>query len=102
VADAMPPGVTADFIQQEIWLYAQLTGGLGTFYLTVHLHDESGTRIGRSQPSSRDFPGGLIAIEEVFHLINVPFDRPGVYEFRLLANHAELEGGRVDLRVLAG
>jgi len=99
---AMPPGVAGDFVQQEIWLYAQLTGGLGTFYLSVHLHDEDGTRIVKSQPFARDFPGGLIAVEEVFHLIDIPFDRPGLYEFKLLANHAELEGGTVNLRVLQG
>lgn len=99
---AMPPGVTEDFCQEEIWLYAQLTDGLGKFDLSVHLYDETGRRVGRSPPYPREFPGGSVTVEEVFHLTEVPFDRPGVYEFRLLANHAELKGGVFTLRILPG
>jgi len=94
---SLPPGVTG---VGEIWLYAQLTEGVGTFNLSVEMRNEEGIRIGkRSPPSNRNFPGGVAVVEEVFHLVNVPFPRPGLYEFVLLANHAELEGGKTYLRV---
>ena len=100
---AMPPGITANFVQEEIWLYAQLTGGVGTFRFSVQLRDETGRVVGKSKPSDeRDLSGGNQVFEEVFHLIRVPFDTPGLYEFKLLGNHAELEGGTAYLRVLPG
>ncbi len=88
-----------------LWLYAQLTGGLGDFNLTVELRDgDSDTRIGKpSQPERFEFVGGrLPAVEAVFRMVNVPFPRAGHYTFTLLANHAELEGGTSELRVLPG
>jgi hypothetical protein len=94
---SLPPGATG---VKELWLYAQLTEGVGTFNLSVEMRTEEGIRIGKgSPPSSRSFPGGVAVVEEVFHLVNVPFARPGLYEFVLLANHAELEGGKSYLRV---
>jgi len=70
--------------------------------LSVQVYDEKGKRIGQSQLSRREFQGGLMVVEEVFQMADVPFDKPGIYEFRLLANHAELEGGLIILRVLEG
>ena len=99
---AMPQGVAEDFCQEEIWFYAQLTEGVGTFNLSVELRDEAGLRVGRSKPSIREFPGGMVMVEEVFQLTKMEFARPGLYEFVLLANHAELEGGRSYVRVLPG
>jgi hypothetical protein len=101
----MPAGLTERFIQPEIWLYAQLTDGLGKFNLVVEMRDsESQTIIGRSRPEPRDFQGGqqLLAVEVVFKMTNVPFPRPGVYEFKLLGNYAPLDGGSAFLRVLPG
>ena len=99
---AMPPGITANFYQEEIWLYAQFIGGVGEFYLSVHLMDDAGQVVGRSKPSLWELAGGIQVCEEVFHMTNVPFARPGLYEFKLMANHAEVEGGTVYLRVLPG
>lgn len=101
----MPPGVSEKFAQRELWLYAQLTGGLGDFNLAVELRDgDTGARIGRpSQPERFEFVGGrLTAVEVVFKMVNVPFPKAGHYVFKLLANHAELEGGTSELRVLPG
>jgi hypothetical protein len=101
----MPAGVTEKFGQRELWLHAQLTGGLGEFNLTVELREsDSGVRIGRPSPPERfEFVGGqLAAVEVVFHMVNVPFPTPGHYTFKLLANRAELEGGLSELRVLPG
>jgi len=99
---AMPPGTTHNFCQEEIWLYAQFSGGVGTFYLSVHLMDDKGFVIGKSPPSLRELSGGNQVFEEVFHMTRVPFARPGLYEFKLMANHAEMEGGTAYLRVLPG
>jgi hypothetical protein len=100
---AMPPGVTGNFAQEEIWLYAQLTGGLGTFRFSVQLRDETGRVVGKTKPSDeRALSGGNQVFEEVFRLTRVPFDKPGLYEFKLLGNHADLEGGTAYLRVLPG
>jgi hypothetical protein len=99
---AMPPGVTKNFCQKEVWLYAQFTGGVGTFSLSVHLLDDAGVVVGKSKPSLWELSGGNQVFEEVFHLIDVPFPRPALYEFRLMGNHAELEGGMTYLRVLSG
>jgi hypothetical protein len=100
---AMPLGITGNFCQEEMWLYAQVVGGVGTFRFTVELRDEAGLVVGRSKPSEeRDLSGGNAVFEEVFHLTRVPFDKPGNYEFKLLGNHAELEGGTAYLRVLSG
>jgi hypothetical protein len=100
---AMPPGVTGNFRQEEIWLYAQLAGGVGTFRFSVQLRDETGRIVGKSKPTEeRELSGGNQVLEEVFQMTRVPFEKPGLYEFVLLGNHAELEGGTAYLRVLPG
>lgn len=101
----MPPGVTERFGQRELWLYAQLTGGLGEYKLTVELHDmDSGVRIGNpSQPERVEFVRGqLQAVDVVFRMVNVPFPKAGHDVFKLLANHTALQGGTAELRVLPG
>ena len=101
----MPLGVTKKFGQEVIWLYAQLTGGVGDFNMTVELDDfDTDTRIGEpSQPEPWAFVGGqLPAVELVFRMDRVPFPKPGLYVFKLNANDAELEGGTSELRVLPG
>lgn len=99
---AMPPGITGNFIQEEIWLYTQFTGGVGTFDFSVHLMNEEGLVIGKSKPSRWELSGGIEVFEEVFRMTHVPFVRPGLYAFKLMANHAEIEGGTAYLRVLRG
>ncbi|MBX9627317.1 MAG: hypothetical protein K2X82_26175 [Gemmataceae bacterium] len=101
----MPPGVREKFGQRLIWLYAQLTDGVGEFDLTVELRNyDTGERLGRSKPERWDFAGGdqLTVHEVVFKMENVPFPTPGLYVFQLMANHAELDGGAAYLRVYPG
>ena len=88
-----------------IWLYAQLTDGVGDFNLSVELRNhDTGVQLGRSRPEPWEFVGGdqLTVHEVVFKMTNVPFPKPGLYVFMLKANHAELEGGAAYLRVLPG
>src|SRR2546423_427124 len=97
----MPPGVTENFGLEELWLYAQLTDGVGEYGLTVEVRNyETGERLGRSAPHRHEFVGGeqLLVTEFVFHLTRVPFPTPGLYVFGLMANHAELDGGTSYLR----
>ena len=82
--------------------FLQFTGGVGEFFLSVRLLDDTGQEIGKSGPSRWELSGGNHVYEEVFHLTRVPFVRPGLYEFKLMGNHAELEGGTAYLRVLPG
>jgi hypothetical protein len=102
---AMPPGVRENFGQEFIWLYAQLVEGVGEFMLSVEMRDyETGQWLGRSRPEPWDFAGGdqLAVHEVVFEMVNVPFPRPSLYVFQVMANHAELEGGTAFLRVFPG
>jgi hypothetical protein len=88
----------------DIWFYVQLTDGVGTFRLLVELQNEEGIIVGKTLPYRVDFPGGSqLAVHEVkFVLEQAPFANPGVYVFKLIANHSELgEMGTATLRVLA-
>jgi hypothetical protein len=89
----------------DLWCYAQLTDGVGQFRLAVAVYNEEGIIVGKSTPQMYDFLTGsqLIVRESKILLQNVPFARPGIYVFALLANHAHLEeGGTALLRVLPG
>ena len=45
----------------------------------MQLLEEAGRVVGKSKPSDeRDLFGGNQVIEEVFHLTQVPFDKPGL------------------------
>ena len=101
----MSPGVTEKFVLDEIWFYAVLTDGLGRFRLSVELEDMEDIVLGRSEPHELVFSAGdQLNVKELgIHMTSVPFPRPGLYEFRLIANHAHLEeGGTALLRVLTG
>ena len=102
----LPEGASFPFDAEEIWLYAQLAEGVGVFPLAVevrHLRDD-GTqhKVGRSEPVEIEFVGGnqLAVIDTVFHLTQVPFDEPGIYQFLIMANYAELKGQVAEVRVL--
>lgn len=101
---AMPPGVKEKFVQMVIWLYAQVTDAVGEFNLRIQLQTKDGFVLGASDVQPVVFPGTdrLAVFERVFKMTDVPFPRPDVYEFRLIANYAELEGGKFELRVLEG
>lgn len=42
----------------------------------------------------------MAVIDTVFRLTQVPFDEPGLYQFRVMANYAELKGQIAEIRVL--
>lgn len=88
----LPPGTGFPFRLDDVWLYAQLTDAIGTYNLSVQLRmPQTQVILGRTVPTPRKFPANRMdVVEEVFQLTNVPFPRPGLYEFCLLANQAEL------------
>jgi hypothetical protein len=103
----MPPGVTKNFGQRELWVYAQLSDGLGEFSLGVEFVPFDPSRpsplvLGRSEPERRHFVDRLEVHEVAFRLRNVAIPKPGQYEFRLLAGGKVLENGTAYLDVLAG
>jgi hypothetical protein len=103
----MPRGMTKGHGQKELWLYAQLAGGLGDFDLGVELrYYEPGRAdsfvLGRSGVERRTFSHKLEIHEVVFQMVKVPFPRVGQYEFRLMAQGQELQNGTAFLDVLPG
>jgi hypothetical protein len=101
----MAPGVTAKYILDEMWFYIVLTDGVGTFRLSVELHGMDDIVLSKTEPEKVTFVGGsqLNVRELRIPMESVPLVRPGLYEFRLLANHAHVEeGGTALLRVLPG
>jgi hypothetical protein len=103
---ALPPGASFPFDVDELWVVAQLTDGVGTFRLLVEMrqrHDDGTERVvGRSDWTTLTFPGGgqLGVYDAVFRMTEVPFDEPGLYEFRVLADGEDLEGHTPTLRIL--
>lgn len=105
----LPTGATFPFDHGHLWLYAQLTEGVGAFNLGAELRlvlpdgsrpvVESWTNLMPVQ-----FPGGqqLQVFDTAFRLTEVPFERSGIYEFGLLGNYAPLQGRTVQFRVLDG
>jgi hypothetical protein len=93
------------FQVDELWVYAQLTDGVGKFNLSVQVIDfVTGTVLVTSRPEQREFIAGeqWRVFDEVFLLVNLMLPRAGLYEFRLLANHAPVSGGSSYLRIVEG
>ena len=102
----LPEGASFPFDAEEIWLYAQLAEGIGDFQLAVEVRQvrDNGTerKVGRSEAGQIEFIGGnqLAVIDTVFQLTQVPFDEPGLYQFHVMANYAQLKGQIAEIRVL--
>jgi hypothetical protein len=103
---ALPSGARFPFDLQEMWLYAQLTEGVGEFELHVEMRlvelDGGRKLIHRGKPIRLEFPTGnqLHVLDAVFHLTKIPFDEAGLYEFQVWAPHVVLEGPTALIRVL--
>jgi hypothetical protein len=105
-AVALPEGAGFPFDLDELWVFAQLTDGVGSFHLWIELRQryDDGTErsVGVSEWLALEFPGGtqLGVHDALFRMTNVPFDEPGLYEFRLVADGEELSGHVPTLRIL--
>jgi hypothetical protein len=110
-----PPGV-ARLDEPKMWFYVQLAEGVGEFELSLQMRyfeaDGTWSIIGRGKnPTRMDFRGTeqLRVLKRALSLTNVPFEKPGIYEFRLVAincpEHGQttvLEGQTALIRVLDG
>jgi hypothetical protein len=87
----LPPGGVFPFRAEEVWVYAQLTDGVGEFDLqveVVQVRDDDTRRFSGSGGRTRmTFPGGhqILAFDTAFRMTGVPFREPGFYEFRVVA-----------------
>ena len=103
----IPPGVRFPFRHEKLCVYAQLTGGLGSFNVRVEMRQlmDNGRRtIGVGASTRVEFPNNrrLLASEVVFEIKMVPFREAGLYEFYLASDEGEqLEGQTAVIRVLA-
>jgi hypothetical protein len=101
-----PPGVHGNFDVPGFAVYAHLTDGVGEFELHIEMRylpeREQPVLVGRGSATRIEFPGGdqLLARDMVFEMRNVPFDRPGDYEFSIWANHVQLPGSAARMRVV--
>ena len=104
-AVTLPEGVSFPIDLEELWVFAQLTDGVGTFQLSIEMRQrlDDGTErpVGESSWTTLAFPGGgqLGVHDAIFRMTDVPFDEPGLYEFRVLADGEELDGPVSVLRV---
>jgi hypothetical protein len=106
----LPPDATFPFEVMKLNLYANLADSRYDVNFVVEVRHiewslntsrESATIVWHSKPEPYATPGDpLIAFDQVFHLKNVPFDKPGVYEFALMHNHLSLPGATFRLNVL--
>lgn len=103
---ALPPGQSFPVVVTELWVYTQLTEGVGTFRLSVEVrqvYDEGipPRPVGRSETRHLTFPGAnqLNVYDVPFRVTDVPFEGPGFYEFRVLADDQELQGQTALMRV---
>ena len=103
----LPPDLTFPIEVEELSVYAQVTHGIGVFPLSVEVRqvydgNEEDRVVHQSEPLTLTFP--TAARLEIYHLVfqlkNVPFDEPGIYEFRLLSDAEEFESPVATLRVL--
>ena len=100
----MAPGIKEKYLLDEMWFYVVLTDAVGAFRLSVELFGTEDVVLRKSKPENVTFVGGtqLNAKELRLPMKSVPFPHAGLYEFRLLANHAPLDGGVALLRMLPG
>jgi hypothetical protein len=90
---ARSAGSTTLYLLPELWLYVQLTDGIGTYDIRVECRTaETSLFIGASRIVRRTFPPNrLDVVETAFCFRNLPLPESGVYEFRLLADDIPLQ-----------
>ncbi len=95
----LPTGANFPFRELDVWVYTQLTGGLGPVRLAVEFRQriDRGTNqfewrsISQSVPTVIDFAPStarLAVYDTAFQFKKLPFREEGVYEFRVFAESA--------------
>jgi hypothetical protein len=102
-----PAGASYPFRLPELHVFAQVAGGVGTFEFAVELFrmDTDPVLIAAAPPIEFTF-GDRVAAYSFFRGFRmIPFERPGLYEFRLYARLLRTEAGETvqhPRRLLAG
>lgn len=79
-----PPGVGYPFRAEELWLFCQFSDATGRHPFQVDLSWDVETYVQQLHAFNVDFGTDRLAVQNfAVRLRNVPFLRPGVYEFRL-------------------
>jgi hypothetical protein len=110
---AFPPGVSANFDVERLWIYAQFAGAIGEFDLNVRMQRiqmDAGKEVAekpineKSDSCKIDFQNldRLWTRDFAYEWIKVPFDTPGIYRFSVWSNYVQLPGVTAELRVLDG
>ena len=88
----LPRGKAFPHRVPEVWIYSQLSGGLGIVDLAIEVLEvrEDGTRrqvgiSGAVRKLEFDLSNQLVPLVTAFRLKKVPFRSEGTYEFRLVA-----------------
>ena len=90
----------------SVWVYSQLSDGDGVFNLSVEMWTrDTGSLfekapVVRSDVTRQTFPHRLTVVEYGVEFTEVPFPRPGLYEFRVLADGRAVGDNPAFLRVL--
>ena len=91
----IPSGVALPVNVKEIWVYVQLTEGVGEFDLAPELRyvevDDTRSVIGRGKATRLAFPAGsqLQVLGTAFRITRIPFTKQGVYEFAVVSTTDE-------------
>ena len=103
-----PSGVNYPFRLPELHVFAQIAGGVGTFEFSIEVFrmDTDPILIAAAPPIEFKFEDRIAAYSFFRGFRMIPFERPGLYEFRLFAqltkNAAGQEVARQPRRLLAG
>jgi hypothetical protein len=95
------PGAPYPRVHPALSLYVLLTDGQGrhSFQVQLVILEEEETVIHTTPPIERDLGPDPLAVHGwPLTLRNVPFPRPGVYEFRLLCDGSEIAREPIRLR----
>jgi hypothetical protein len=91
-----PPATTGyPFLLPELHVFAQVTGGVGSFEFTVELYrmDADPVLIASAEPFEFTFEDRVAAYSFFRRFEFIPFDRAGLYEFRLFARQTRNGAG---------
>lgn len=82
-----PRGATFPFRLPELYAFAQVVGGVGTFELSVGLYrmDTDPVLVGTAQEIDITFTDRVTAHSFFRGMAGIPLERPGLYELRLFA-----------------
>lgn len=92
-----PAGANYPFRLPELHVFAQVAGGVGTFAFDVELFrmDTDPVLVSAAEPIDLTFQDRVVAYSFFRGFAAIPFERAGLYEFRLFARQLRNAAGDV-------